>query len=343
MRVPSRRRARGHARVERHALDQQVLEIPGAWIGGPAQQDRAAVGAGQKRQHRVLAHVGIHRHRIRAVAIERLAGIGLGRVADVVALGVEDDQRLGCALADVLDARREFVFLAERAVERDLRLVGRGHARVSHRRCAGRRPERAWGRSLRSGGSLDEVGIQPDAHQAVRGDAGSIQAFGERERHVAMIAGALGVCLSAMSSVLSAKPRGGQRLVLQPARPPCRAAYQSKHPEAVLRDRRRLGAFAVAAMPAAQDSLAPGARALPARPGAAPLGGAAGAGRPDRQHPSLPVRCGGQHGSGLGISAHAAEQCRRSTATARFTLCWRTGLPALREVARLLVRESEPR
>jgi hypothetical protein len=132
---------------------QQVLEIAGAGIRGAAQQYRAAIGARQKRQHRVLAHVGIDRHRIGAVAIERLARIGLGRVADVVALGVEDDERLRVRGRGCSDARGEFGFGADRAVERDLRLVGRRDAAVAStmRRLNARS---GWARPARSAGNL---------------------------------------------------------------------------------------------------------------------------------------------------------------------------------------------
>ncbi len=112
--------------VQGQAVDEQILEIPGAGIRGAAQQNRAAVGPGEKGQHRVLAHVGIDGDGVGAVALEGLARVGLGGIADVAALRVEDHQRGGRALADVADARGELVLSAQRAVERDLRLVGGG-------------------------------------------------------------------------------------------------------------------------------------------------------------------------------------------------------------------------
>ena len=48
-------------------------------------------------------------------------------------------------------------------------------------------------------------------------------------------------------------------------------------------------------------------------------------------------------GSGLGLGALAPRSAARSRATVRFTSCWRTACRRLREVARLLVRENEPR
>ena len=51
----------------------------------------------------------------------------------------------------------------------------------------------------------------------------------------------------------------------------------------------------------------------------------------------------GQQGQRLGLGACAARRSRRSTGDSPLYFMLENGLPALREVARLLVRESEPR
>ena len=89
--------------------------------------------------------------------------------------------------------------------------------------------------------------------------------------------------------------------------PPCGQAYQHQRPEALFCDRRRVGTLAAAAVPAAQDSFPPGARALSLGPGAASFGNAAGAGGADRQHPIFSDRRRRPQGSSLGLGACAAR------------------------------------
>jgi len=124
--IPIPRRTFGHAPIQRQAVDVEILKILGAGIGGAAEQDGAAIRAREKRQHRILAHVGVHGDGIGAVALEGFARIGLGGIADVAALAVENHQGGRRPFADVADACREFLLRAERAVERDLRLVSGG-------------------------------------------------------------------------------------------------------------------------------------------------------------------------------------------------------------------------
>src|SRR5258707_3707054 len=84
-------------------------------------------------------------------------------------------------------------------------------------------------------------------------------------------------------------------------------ACQHQCLETIFCDRRRLGAVAVAAMPATQNSLPPGVGALPIGPGAASFGDAAGAGGIDRQY-SIFLDGGHQsQGSSLGLGARATR------------------------------------
>ena len=78
----------------------------------------------QERLERIAAEVGIHRDRVRAVALEGLDGVALGGVADVAALGVEDHRHAGVGAVDVLDGALELVLRLVGGVVRELRLVG---------------------------------------------------------------------------------------------------------------------------------------------------------------------------------------------------------------------------
>src|ERR1700730_4552410 len=82
---------------------------------------------------------------------------------------------------------------------------------------------------------------------------------------------------------------------------PSRAARRDQRSEAVLRHRRCLGTFAVAAVQTAEDSVTAGAGALPDRSGAAPIRHAAGTRRADRQHPAIAAGGVATCGSGLGL------------------------------------------
>src|ERR1700722_20553993 len=67
--------------------------------------------------------------------------------------------------------------------------------------------------------------------------------------------------------------------------PPRGPAYQHQCAQTVLCDRRRVGTVALAAVPAAEDSVPASPRTLPLGPGATSFGNAAGARGADRQHP----------------------------------------------------------
>ncbi len=181
MLVPVRGRVVGDAPVQRPAVDHDVLKVACARIRGPTQDEGAAIGTGEERPHRVLAHIGIDRDRIRAVALERLARVRLGGIADVAALRVEDDERGGCALADVADGCLELALFAERAVERDLRLVG---GRNIERRVDDAAAERQEGLGIGAqiDGNSRRVRIQTHANQAIGGPLRSIDSFGKHER-----------------------------------------------------------------------------------------------------------------------------------------------------------------
>src|ERR1700679_359354 len=88
--------------------------------------------------------------------------------------------------------------------------------------------------------------------------------------------------------------------------PPCRKAHQYQRPEAFFRHCRRVGTLAAATVPAAQDSLPPGARAISSGPGAASFGNAARAGGTDRQHTIFIDGGRRPRGSSLGLGPCAA-------------------------------------
>ena len=92
-----------------------------------------------------------------------------------------------------------------------------------------------------------------------------------------------------------------------------------------------------------QDSFAPGAGALSAGPGAAAVGHAAGAGGVDRQYPAIPdaPSRAPRIAPGPGCTRRSKAPPFEGDSPLYFML--ENGLPAMREVARLLVRESEPR
>ncbi len=142
------------------------MKVFGSRIRSAAQQNCAAIRACQKRQHRVPAHVGVDRHGIGAVAIKRFVRIGIGRVADVVAFGVENHEGVRRAFTNVANACGEFGLGAHRAEERNLRLVGCHDVEGRIDDAAVERVERlgSAGQVLRQSGP---IWIQADTGQAV--------------------------------------------------------------------------------------------------------------------------------------------------------------------------------
>ena len=95
-------------------------------------------------------------------------------------------------------------------------------------------------------------------------------------------------------------------------------------------------------MSPAENSLTAGVDALSIGPGAAPVGDAAGARGVNCQYSIFVDGGGGAEGSRLGLGARAVGQGAFDGDSPLYFML-ENGLPALREVARLLVRESEPR
>jgi len=192
--VPASRRALRDPPVQRQPVDYEILKVVSPGIRRAAQENGAALGPRKKRQHGILAHVGIDRDRVGIVTLERLAGVRLGGIADVAALGVQDDQRRGSALADVADAGGELGLLAQRAVEGDLGFVGGAQVagRIDDAAIEG---EQRLIVAAQVVGKVSEVRIEAHADQAVGCRVRTVEPFGELERHCSMIARTLGVCL----------------------------------------------------------------------------------------------------------------------------------------------------
>ena len=108
---PVMRHHLGHVGVHRLAVGDERLDVVAPRIAGAAERDHTApvleVG-----RHRVGAEVRIHGDRVSSVAPERLAGIVLGRGADVATLGVEDQRHVGVGLADIPTDAFQRLFLA---------------------------------------------------------------------------------------------------------------------------------------------------------------------------------------------------------------------------------------
>src|ERR1700677_525029 len=87
-----------------------------------------------------------------------------------------------------------------------------------------------------------------------------------------------------------------------------RAAHHAERIEAILRNCGRVGALPAAAVPAAQDSFASGARALPSRAGAATVCRAARTRGVGGEYSSLVEHLDAGQGRRLGMGTRAAER-----------------------------------
>src|SRR6185312_7768946 len=102
VRVPALCHLVGDVQVERGAVFQpQILQIRAAGVGGTAEDDHPFVAIFQIRLYGVVPHVGIDRHRVGGVALERFAGILGGGSADVAALGIQHDGQVRVSTANV--------------------------------------------------------------------------------------------------------------------------------------------------------------------------------------------------------------------------------------------------
>ena len=89
----------GHPLVQGAAAHIELLHLGAAGVARAADREHGA--GGEQRERGVGAEVRVVRHRVGAVAPERLAGVELGGRADVTALGVEDQRHVRVTLADV--------------------------------------------------------------------------------------------------------------------------------------------------------------------------------------------------------------------------------------------------
>jgi hypothetical protein len=156
----------------------EELQVGAAGVGGAAEDDDAALLPGEIRLDRIETHVGIHRQRVGAVALEGLARVLLGGGADVAALGVEDHRDAGVLLVDVADQRFELVLGAVRREVGDLRLEGAGEV---GRGVGDRLAEFEDGvaAALQMGGEFRRVGVEADAEQGIVARPGGGETVGE--------------------------------------------------------------------------------------------------------------------------------------------------------------------
>jgi hypothetical protein len=91
----------GNMGVQRPTVDQQVLQIGSTGVRRAAQEERAFVGPFQERCHGVGPQIGVHGHGIGAVSVKGLTCVHVRRRADVAALGIEDQEDMGCRVTYV--------------------------------------------------------------------------------------------------------------------------------------------------------------------------------------------------------------------------------------------------
>ena len=156
-----------------------------------------------------------------------------------------------------------------------------------------------------------------------------------------MIARTLRVCLSVMSEALSSKSRGGPRLVLQPAGPRARDTT----PSALKRFFAIADAWELSPLQQCRLLKIPSPQVLTRyRLGQAPRLSAVQQERAAlvaNIHRSLSASSDSKDGAWAWVNAPRKEPPFKGDSPLYFML--ENGLPALREVARLLVRQSRPR
>jgi len=101
MLVPPARNPPGDMGVERLSPDLQILEFTRTGITRLAEDEDPLFRMPTEGFHRVPAHIGIHRDRIRAVNFKSLAGIFFRGGADIIAFRIEDEEMPGVGLPDV--------------------------------------------------------------------------------------------------------------------------------------------------------------------------------------------------------------------------------------------------
>ena len=121
--IPAPHRKLRHHDKEFATADVKILQIAGAGIGRAAQDEHAALLVAQEGLEGIAAEIGIDGRGIRAVALENLNGVALGRRTDVAALGIQDHRDAGVGAVDVFDRALELVFGLAGGIVRKLRLV----------------------------------------------------------------------------------------------------------------------------------------------------------------------------------------------------------------------------
>lgn len=102
VRVPLGRHGDGDIQIERaNILLDEALELPGSRVRRPAQDEDALGLAVEERLERLGPHVGVHRDCVGLADVERERHVVIVRVADVGALGVEDDRNAWRMITDV--------------------------------------------------------------------------------------------------------------------------------------------------------------------------------------------------------------------------------------------------
>lgn len=123
----------GNALVERNWLLQfaisraaEILKLSGGLVRGPAEQEAATLGILEEFAVGVEAEVGASSDSVHAEMLEGHGGVHAGGVADVFALGIEDDDGVRRSGADVADDSLQRVpsFGAPAFVESGVRLEG---------------------------------------------------------------------------------------------------------------------------------------------------------------------------------------------------------------------------
>src|SRR5262249_46973585 len=96
--------------IQRSTVQEQILKVARTRIRSAAQNNGGASGVFDEWPDRILAQLWIYRDGIGLVAFEGFLRITLGRIANISAFGIQDDDDLSGPLADVVDREFELSF-----------------------------------------------------------------------------------------------------------------------------------------------------------------------------------------------------------------------------------------
>lgn len=127
--VPGTRDVVGDLQVERNGLGLQnpkILKLAGAGIRRTAEDEDPLFRIIEERLNRFPSEIGMNRYRIALQMVEDELAVALIRIADIAALGVDDDGNIGRDRVDVVHRalERKDACIAEGFVECRVRLVG---------------------------------------------------------------------------------------------------------------------------------------------------------------------------------------------------------------------------